>query len=324
MRCRAKAVPWPKMGTSKSLLFIAFPCFVLLSTIISQAYVTAPLTTFAPLRYWDKLRYLASVPLALVVRNMGWYRTCLPETNSLKYPQNIAIVAGHTKSYSYVSDCLTRMKLYTARHNYTFYDIHKVFAMEQWQPRNGWFRKVLTVKHTMLLHPQHDWLLWLDSDVWIAKPEMRLEALLPDPTEPGYEDIMMVLAHDDEGVNAGVFFIRNNARGVAFMDEWLSYDQKGVANDQIGLREMYNERVYTHANKTIPPRFAGGAGTPKLPARNFRQLRQCAMNSTPCSGLYNETYMHGDFIVHVFGMKLKTKLFALELLREGKLLAVFA
>lgn len=62
------------------------------------------------------------------------------------------------------------------------------------------------------------WVVWMDSDVLITNPRVSLEYLVARYAAGGFHGIDVVLAEDPEHpINAGVFFVRNNAGGRAFV-----------------------------------------------------------------------------------------------------------
>lgn len=235
---------------------------------------------------------------------------------------------AHSRKFPYVQACKQRARLYASLHNYTFFDL--TMNMPKFRNHSVYWMKLYLVRQTMEQRREglrrYDWVMWLDSDAWVANLDTRLEDLLPERTDNITE---IVVSHDDEGINAGVWLIRNTPSAEALLDSWMAYEKHlPFTNEQQAIRDIYNRRAYEHVPGGLPSRFdfsvppwKGQGRTTHLPARGFRRVRQCAMNSTPAVGVSNETFMYGDFIVHFFGMG-ELKQFGVDLMASEKLLHI--
>lgn len=99
-------------------------------------------------------------------------------------------------------------------------------------PKAHWLKLALILR-LMAAHPEHEVLLWLDSDTLIAWPWFDLRASLL----PGM-DFAAVQRHDGL-FNTGVFFIRNCERARVFLENCGRGETHGLA----GLPQDYLERV---------------------------------------------------------------------------------
>ncbi|KAF2815014.1 uncharacterized protein BDZ99DRAFT_348897, partial [Mytilinidion resinicola] len=78
---------------------------------------------------------------------------------------------------------------------------------------DGIWAKAAYIQYVLLREmskPEADrlqWLFWVDSDTIIMDPLMPIEALLP-PDDPEWDDVNLLVAHDWNGLNAGVFPVR--------------------------------------------------------------------------------------------------------------------
>ncbi|ORX86843.1 hypothetical protein BCR32DRAFT_289774 [Anaeromyces robustus] len=65
---------------------------------------------------------------------------------------------------------------------------------------------------------KYDWIFWIDSDVILANPNIKLETFLPND-----ENIHFVIATDHHGLNAGVFMIKVHPWSLNFMMHSIAY-----------------------------------------------------------------------------------------------------
>ena len=71
------------------------------------------------------------------------------------------------------------------------------------------------------------WLAWFDTDFVVMNEDIAIEALIGTAVDigggdRGDDDIAVVFARDEEGLNAGALLWRVNARGVTILDDWLA------------------------------------------------------------------------------------------------------
>ena len=68
-----------------------------------------------------------------------------------------------------------------------------------------------------------EWLLWVDGDTIILNPYIPIEALLPPEDDPEWDDVHLLVSHDLNGLNNGVFPVRVNIWSVELFSAILSF-----------------------------------------------------------------------------------------------------
>ena len=68
-----------------------------------------------------------------------------------------------------------------------------------------------------------EWLLWVDGDTIILNPYVPIEALLPPENDPEWDDVHLLVSHDWNGLNNGVFPVRVNIWSVELFSAILSF-----------------------------------------------------------------------------------------------------
>ncbi|ORX81900.1 hypothetical protein BCR32DRAFT_327107 [Anaeromyces robustus] len=106
---------------------------------------------------------------------------------------------------------------YCKIHNYTFifndyhYDkIREIFYMKLHVIKEAIIRGLKT--------HEYDWIFWVDSDVILANPNIKLETFIPTD-----ENIHFIVTADHHGLNAGVFIIKVHPWSLNFMMHSLAY-----------------------------------------------------------------------------------------------------
>ncbi|GMH41486.1 hypothetical protein BSKO_09396 [Bryopsis sp. KO-2023] len=187
---------------------------------------------------------------------------------------------------------------YARLHNYEYINASDLLDRE----RPPAWSKILAVRHFL---SQYDWILWLDSDTVIMNHETELETLLP---MSGFMGPDLILTEDAGGANAGVWFLKNSAWSVGFLEKWWSMDSyirkagdtKSGDNDAMKalLREMDRAEYSNHVR--IAPQCAFNSYIWKGSGRNW--LRFLRDPRTVETGLYKD----GDFILHLAGVDNKS------------------
>ena len=139
--------------------------------------------------------------------------------------------------------------------------------------------------------PYYDYLFYVDVDTIIANVDVKLE----DIVDYGYDQI---LAADRNGLNCGVWLIRNTPWSLWFLDEMWAQEQLVAPStrvlfhyEQRAMHYLYQSRVWRRAVKGEPYK---GANT--IRART-KVVNSCVFNSLPA------WYVKGDFVVHLAGLK---------------------
>jgi|TARA_B100001142_G_scaffold23311_1_gene21339 hypothetical protein len=139
--------------------------------------------------------------------------------------------------------------------------------------------------------PYYDYLFYVDVDTIVANVDVKLE----DIVDYGYDQI---LAADRNGLNCGVWLIRNTPWSLWFLDEMWAQEQLVAPStrvlfhyEQRAMHYLYQSRVWRRAVKGEPYK---GANTVRA---RTKVVNTCVFNSLPA------WYVKGDFIVHLAGLK---------------------
>tara|TARA_B110000977_G_scaffold171728_2_gene223587 strand:+ start:19170 stop:20567 length:1398 start_codon:yes stop_codon:yes gene_type:complete len=149
--------------------------------------------------------------------------------------------------------------------------------------------KILEVRKHL---PRYDWLVFIDVDTLIMNPSVTLEQIADDTVD-------QVIAADHNGVNSGVWLVRNTPWSFYFLDELWAQDDLVKGNYLF----HYEQRAFHRLFHTDPwSKQASVRGTaPYSGAAEVRQhskiVNQCVFNSLL------PWYVSGDFIVHFAGLK---------------------
>lgn len=140
--------------------------------------------------------------------------------------------------------------------------------------------------------PDYDFMLYVDVDTIIMNPEKKLE----DIVDYNYDQM---LAADKNGLNCGVWMVRNTPWMLWFIDEMWAQDQL-VAPKTWNMLFKYEQRAfhYLYQSKIWRSKVKGDA-YPKANTVRARTkvLNACVFNSQP------SFYVKGDLLVHLAGLK---------------------
>ena len=139
--------------------------------------------------------------------------------------------------------------------------------------------------------PYYDFLFYVDVDTVITNVDVKLE----DVVDYGYDQI---LAADKNGLNCGVWLIRNTPWSLWFLDEMWAQEQLVSPRtfvlfkfEQRAMHFLYQSRIWRTSVKGDAYK---GANT--IRART-KVVNSCVFNSLPA------WYVKGDFLVHLAGLK---------------------
>jgi len=93
---------------------------------------------------------------------------------------------------------------YSQIHGYELYFNHYRYDTE----RQVYFMKINVILEKLmegLKNKNYDWIFWVDSDVILANPNIKLEAFLPNEN---MNNIHFIISDDVNELNNGVFFLR--------------------------------------------------------------------------------------------------------------------
>ncbi|KAL2433907.1 hypothetical protein ABEF95_012730 [Exophiala dermatitidis] len=128
---------------------------------------------------------------------------------------------------------------HAARHNYPLYVLRREVA-------EGYWSKTLYLI-SLLVHelskPQDmrlEWLMWFDADSVAINREIPLEVFVPDISDKVFEDTNVVIAHDEWGMNTGIFFTRVHPRSVTILTKAFGYP---IWRPEEDLEHAYDQRA---------------------------------------------------------------------------------
>ncbi|KAI9706187.1 MAG: hypothetical protein M1820_004948 [Bogoriella megaspora] len=172
-------------------------------------------------------------------------------------------------------------------HNYPLY-INRQSILDDVWTKPAWILALLLRELARPAVERLEWLFWMDADTVLLNPYIPISAFLP-PETGQFDDVHMIVVHDWNGLNNGIFAIRVCQWSVQLHSSILAFqyyrpDVQLTFRDQSAMAELLME-----------PKFA--RHTVKAPQRWFNAYQ----------GEHNETLApfqvrRGDFLVHFAGV----------------------
>lgn len=159
-----------------------------------------------------------------------------------------AIISMHTPDYQVLADYTwTKNKLeYAQRHGYDTYCKTEGFTLPAPGPIAA--EKLFAIREYLDSHPNTDWVWWIDSDAIITNYTTKIEDLVDN-------DYHFIIGADGNGLNAGVFFLRNSPEGNAYLnwmiEVWPKYQTHHFYEQQIMI-ESYDMAEWKPIMKVVP------------------------------------------------------------------------
>jgi hypothetical protein len=100
---------------------------------------------------------------------------------------------------------------YCRRHGYTYVPTHETLAPD----RPPAWSKVELVRRVLRDRPDVPWVLWLDADALVMRPEVEATRFVKEAGAAGAD---LVIGTDRNGINSGVFFLRNCPAAMRFLE----------------------------------------------------------------------------------------------------------
>lgn len=153
----------------------------------------------------------------------------------------IAVVSYATKNREWLYSITNPVKqAYCFKHGYDF-----LFSTENLLPdRHPSWGKLMVVRQVL---PRYDWVMWIDDDAMFANFEVDLETIIQfaQKMRPR-KQVAAIFANDMEGINAGVFLVRNCVESMRIFDLWCDQaTYKKFANasnwEQAVFNALYND-----------------------------------------------------------------------------------
>lgn len=153
----------------------------------------------------------------------------------------------------------------------------------------------------------YDYIVWLDSDAVFMNFDVSFEQII----EYAGRDHDIIISEDDNGINSGVFIVKNSNMGKWLMKEMWDQDFL-VEPSRLYLPFKYEQRAfhYIYYGKEMMGRTYQNSEKIR---KYFRIIPSCVFNSNVCEELFytmfttlkkkdcSNEYMKGDFIVHLAG-----------------------
>ena len=123
----------------------------------------------------------------------------------------IVFVSSHYPSNTYFAQATRRsFEAYTKRNNYGFYYDESVPSPDFRATHELHYRRCIIFQKAAALFPDADWYIWVDSDVFVNKPDVRIE----DCIDLSDSNILYHLFHEDSWdypINTGVKIVNRKA-----------------------------------------------------------------------------------------------------------------
>ena len=186
---------------------------------------------------------------------------------------SLAIGAQYKESIKW---CCTSQEMHANRHGYPRITDETVFV----QSRDATWSKIPLLQKYL---PDYEYVMWIDGDVLITNQERKIEEFI-DLLEP---DKFLLIGRDFQGLNAGVFVMRNCPLALEFLaDAWKREELARVLfHEQTAMTDLLATPKYAGRAHIIPHRFIN-----IINAYDYRMDPR--VHWTP-----------GDFCIHFAGIK---------------------
>jgi hypothetical protein len=193
--------------------------------------------------------------------------------------ENIIVVmfSNVIKPNSIYENAISSFYQYSKIHGYEFELNHYRYDTE----RQVFFMKLNSVIEKIIIglkERTYDWVFWVDSDVILANPNIRLEAFLPNNE---MTDVHFIASDDLSGLNAGVFLIR--------VHPW-------------SLNLLMRAMSYSYFNKDKGLRFADQSSINNVLTESEEDKDHYVIVPQNWFNSYFNTMKHGDLLLHLAGV----------------------
>jgi hypothetical protein len=187
---------------------------------------------------------------------------------------SLALGDGYKDTIKY---CIQSQEEHARRHGYPRITDESVFAAE----RDATWSKIPLLQKYL---PDYDYIMWIDGDVLITNHDRKIEdfiQLMDDPTK------FLLIGRDFQGLNAGVFIIRNCPLALEFLkDAWKREDM---------ARTLFHEQT-AMTDLLTGPKYHGKAQVVPHPFINIMNAYDYRMDP-------KVHWLPGDFCIHFAGIK---------------------
>jgi len=196
----------------------------------------------------------------------------------LKKPKFAVVMFSNiVKPNSIYENAISEFYQYADIHGYSFILNTKRYDNE----RNLFYMKIHSVIEAIthgLKTKDYDWVFWVDSDVVLANPNVKLEVFIPKDN-----NIHFIAATDMQGLNAGVFLVRVCSWSLNFMMRAITYQY------------YFNEDVLEFSDQSAMNNVLV----------KFKEEKHYVIVPQQWFNTYKRNYRVGDFIIHFAGSKAK-------------------
>ncbi len=143
------------------------------------------------------------------------------------------------------------------QHNYPMYVLRQSIFDDVWSKP----AYILSLILGELAKPEAErleWLLWLDADTILLNPYIPIEIFLPPQGE--WDEVHLLVSHDYNGLNNGVFLIRVAAWSAELLSAILAYrhykpEERLMFRDQSAMESLLQEPKFDKHTLITPQRW---------------------------------------------------------------------
>jgi hypothetical protein len=202
---------------------------------------------------------------------------------------SIVLLHFHTSDFSPLAEkTLKNKSQYAVKHGYLL-----LSKSDNWNDVPIMYEKALLALRAFELYPNSEWAFWSDCDSLITNMDIKLEDIVKNETKH------FAITTDINGINAGVFFVRNTTEGRGFMQAMMDSIGK-FEHEQAFIIDSY---FGSQTHKDIISLY---------PQKTFNSYDYNIWGDAYPSGLdyfgNNGRWEYGDFIIHFPGTSLQHRL----------------
>jgi hypothetical protein len=202
---------------------------------------------------------------------------CVKDKELKKEDISIVMFSDKVAPNSAYENAISSFYQYSKIHGYDFKFYHNRFDTE----RQIFYMKFNSIIETIierLQEKRYGWIFWVDSDVILTNPNIRIETFLPNDK---MNKIHFIASDDSSGLNAGVFLIR--------VHPW-------------SLNLLMRAMAYSYFNKDKSLRFADQSSINNVLTETNDDKDHYIIVPQTWFNSYFGVEKHGDFILHLAGI----------------------
>jgi len=202
---------------------------------------------------------------------------CVKDKELKKEDISIVMFSDKVAPNSAYENAISSFYQYSKIHGYDFKFYHNRFDTE----RQIFYMKFNSIIETIierLQEKRYGWIFWVDSDVILTNPNIRIETFLPNDK---MNKIHFIASDDSSGLNAGVFLIR--------VHPW-------------SLNLLMRAMAYSYFNKDKSLRFADQSSINNVLTETNDDKDHYIIVPQTWFNSYFGVETHGDFLLHLAGI----------------------